>query len=1481
MPLFNESNRKVLKFFAKFLTCIFFVCGATFSGITAANAACSANQIDVAGDGTNCQDVKFSLTTTDDIANGGVFKFQMGAIGTFYVDCGENGSLATATGVSGKTISRGNTTVVTYTCNYSVGGTKTLRFGGTATGYTSSTKVVSTIAFYISSGGTQDKILSVSGDLSAMFPKINSAATSGAEPRFYLTFYQASNLTSIPETLFSGYTTAVNYMFSSVFSNCNSVTSIPAGLFNRITGGGQVAFDITFSGMKGLTSVPEGLFAGLTSTSSYMFNWTFNGCSNMSGYIPASTFAGLAGQTIGTGIFNSTFRETQILTSCPSDTTQFAKLGTWVSCVPKAPVEITLDTTDADTGAIPSTIYLKHNTGWYSDAEGTTSISSLTTIPTKAGETFTGFYTGQNASGTKIIDENGDIISGNLTFTGTATTLYAHFGTPYTVTYSCGGESGTAPNSDTAFSDAQFTPAANTCSKTGHTFAGWAVSGTNDVKTAGTAFTWNYSENKTLTATWTPNTYTISYTMNGGTNYSGYPTSYTYGTGATINGTPTRTGYTFAGWCTDSGLTTCAMTQTISTTDTGNKTFYAKWTANQYTVTYSCGDGTGTKPADTTATYGSSFTPAANTCSKTEHTFAGWTVSGTSDVKTAGTGFTWNYTQNKTLTAKWTANTYNITLNNIGDLPSGYTQLEYLQSTGTQYINTGFNPNQDTRVVISFKVSGSSNGTHVFYNRETFSGTQYDWGELLNSNIWRSSYGQNIETAPTSNMINKKITIDKNKNISTVYDESDNVLATHTLSSSTFQFTSPMPLFGFNNSGSFTSSDAKSVTIYAAQIYDDGTLVHNFIPAKRNSDNVLGMYDTVNNVFKTNAGSGTFTAGDPVSGANSMTYTYGVGTTIDSTTAGTRDGYTFAGWCTDSALTNCAMTQTIGTTTTGDKTFYAKWTAVAATEYNITYVMDGGTNYNNAPTTYMSGTGATIDGTPTKSGYTFAGWCTDSGLTSCNTTQTISASDTGDKTFYAKWTAVGLCTSDQIDVDGSCVNGKFAVKTTNLNANDTFTFNMTAVGDFTVNCGDGGSLQGTGVSGNTISRTSTSNATYTCTYSTPGIKIIIFDGLATSYTDSYSSSGSYTDARYSAIGFSNNTKVAEFIGDLSKMFPQYGTSRTQCPRFINVCRSCSNLTSISATLFNDYTGGCERMFNTAFYQCNLRMIPSGLFRNISVAAEQLFTHVFNGNSSITSIPEDLFGNLTGAAPYMFNQTFANCTGLTSIPENLFKGVDAPANNMFQQTFNGCTNITGYIPPSTFSGLISKGSPYSNYMWNGTFTNTKLTNSCNGYPGTTEYDTKYRGTYSYSNGKWGDYISCQVDSSIAGGIEYVMNGGVNYSGAPNLYLYGTGATIDGTPTKTDYTFAGWCTDSALTNCAMTQTIGTTATGDKTFYAKWVSGINCDTGYSLNAAGTACEPNSITINWGDGESESCSYGEELTVPATPPTRRGYTFVGWTFE
>ena len=59
------------------------------------------------------------------------------------------------------------------------------------------------------------------------------------------------------------------------------------------------------------------------------------------------------------------------------------------------------------------------------------------------------------------------------------------------------------------------------------------------------------------------------------------------------------------------------------------------------------------------------------------------------------------------------------------------------------------------------------------------------------------------------------------------------------------------------------------------------------------------------------------------------------------------------------------------------------------------------------------------------------------------------------------------------------------------------------------------------------------------------------------------------------------------------------------------------------------------------------------------------------------------------------------------------------------------------------------------------------------------------------------------------------------------------------------------------------------------------VACPTGYSSSAGASTCTPNTITINWDGAESGTCTYGGTITTPTTPPTRRGYTFVGWTFE
>ena len=69
---------------------------------------------------------------------------------------------------------------------------------------------------------------------------------------------------------------------------------------------------------------------------------------------------------------------------------------------------------------------------------------------------------------------------------------------------------------------------------------------------------------------------TITYELNGGTVNSGNVTEYIYGQGAALPTDVTKTGYTFAGWYTAADFSGSPVTNILAT-DTGNKTFYAKW----------------------------------------------------------------------------------------------------------------------------------------------------------------------------------------------------------------------------------------------------------------------------------------------------------------------------------------------------------------------------------------------------------------------------------------------------------------------------------------------------------------------------------------------------------------------------------------------------------------------------------------------------------------------------------------------------------------------------------------------------------------------------------------------------------------------------------------------------------------------------------------------------------------------------------------
>jgi len=134
----------------------------------------------------------------------------------------------------------------------------------------------------------------------------------------------------------------------------------------------------------------------------------------------------------------------------------------------------------------------------------------------------------------------------------------------YTITFDSNG--GTAVADITQDYGTAITAPANP-TKEGYTFAGWD----KDVPATMPA------ENVTLTAQWTPVTYSISYDLDGGSVATANPATYTIESNAITLVNPTKDGYEFAGW-TGTDLTQATMTVTIAKGSIGNRTYTATWT---------------------------------------------------------------------------------------------------------------------------------------------------------------------------------------------------------------------------------------------------------------------------------------------------------------------------------------------------------------------------------------------------------------------------------------------------------------------------------------------------------------------------------------------------------------------------------------------------------------------------------------------------------------------------------------------------------------------------------------------------------------------------------------------------------------------------------------------------------------------------------------------------------------------------------------
>lgn len=177
--------------------------------------------------------------------------------------------------------------------------------------------------------------------------------------------------------------------------------------------------------------------------------------------------------------------------------------------------------------------------------------------------------------------------------------------------------------------------------------------------------------------------------------------------------------------------------------------------------------------------------------------------------------------------------------------------VEYIESSGTQYIDTGFKPNNNTRVVMNLLYTGSENISNEFGAWNSSNNASFICLTTGQNNLY-PFYGNASQTVSVDRTA--RHTVDMDKNVVKM-----NGTTMITFNQMSFQCTYPMFLCCFNNAGA--TENMTSMRIYSCQIYDNGTLVRDFWPCY-DPEGVACLYDKVEKKYYYNAGSGEFIAGE-------------------------------------------------------------------------------------------------------------------------------------------------------------------------------------------------------------------------------------------------------------------------------------------------------------------------------------------------------------------------------------------------------------------------------------------------------------------------------------------------------------------------------------------------------------------------------------------------------------------------------------------
>ena len=1071
--------------------------------------------------------------------------------------------------------------------------------------------------------------------------------------------------------------------------------------------------------------------------------------------------------------------------------------------------------------------------------------------------------------------------------------------TQYTITYA--GTDGATNTNLTQYTELSAEIILSDASKDGYTFTGWTAQD-GDTPAKGLKIPSGSDGDKTFTAHWSINTYTVAYTLNGGTLKDGEsnPTAYTVEKEDFTLKNPQKKGYTFLGW-TWEGETTPKTEVTIPKGSFGEKAYTANWKMNTYTIAYELDGGVNapSNPKDYTI---ESEAITIEEPTRNGYDFLGWTWDGQStavkspSIKKGSIG-------DITYTANWKAVDYTITYDlDNGTLDTGKTNPE--KYTIESETITLHNPIRKGYTFKGWSTGDDANPTSIVTITKGSTGAK-TYKAIWEENIYTIDYdmdgGTNHADNPSSYTITdaditlkapirtghifkgwKKDGAGTAEEMITIASGSTGNLA-YTATWEKVEYT---VIFDSNGGSAIAQAGVKYEETIAkpadpaktgytfAGWYKDEDLKNewNFDSDTVTANMKLYAKWTINEyqaVFDVNGG-------DPV---ESTTITKKYQEELGTLPTATRTGYTFKGWFT--AATGGEQITTKTKMPVDGSTYYAQW---AINQYTATFDGNGGSNGTDITVDYGSELGTLP--TSTREGYTFTGWYTaKTGGTKISETTKMLANDT---TYYAQWTinqytvafdgnggSNGASITADYDSElgtlpistreGYTFTGWYTAKTggtkiteaTKMPVNGTTYYAQWKTIDYTItyDLNDGNSKEAKNHADNPSTYTIESND---ITLQIPSWKGHVFTGWTWDGHDTKELTVTIDKGTTGNKTYQANWELSQYT---VKFDSQGGSTVTDAP-----ARHGLPIPAPKSPEKEGYT--FKGWYTTSAYETEWNFDDNVMSDMILYAKWEInhYEVVFETNSGSAVDKQIVDHGEKAAIPGEPNREHYEFAGWYS-DENLTKEFD------FDTTIEAATTIYAKWTPVLYSidydyngGSVSldKLNPVFYTVETETFVLNNPDRDGYDFKGwTTKDDSKAETVVTISKGSSGNLKYKAVWEKKTYRVSFDSKGGSAVTDA--AVRYEEKITKPAVPTKAGYAFVGWYKEASCKNVWDFDT--DVVTDPLTLYAKWTL-VNYDITYELDGGINHKEnPSVYTVE------------DEVTLKA--PTKENYEFLGWTYK